>query len=137
MCNCTSGNDGENDGPVAHLPVRFGRPDAILRTLPSRAGAGSYGALSRPLKMFSQNACGIGGPCAPRRPAKNAPVAQLDRALDYESRGQEFESLRARQIATIPNKTANPHRRADLRYQAKLHIHSDDLQFVGWAAGPL
>src|SRR3978361_1179190 len=29
--------------------------------------------------------------------AKNAPVAQLDRALDYESRGQEFESLRARQ----------------------------------------
>src|SRR6202035_121500 len=28
--------------------------------------------------------------------AKHAPVAQLDRALDYESRGQEFESLRAR-----------------------------------------
>ena len=25
-----------------------------------------------------------------------APVAQLDRALDYESRGQEFESSRAR-----------------------------------------
>jgi hypothetical protein len=34
--------------------------------------------------------------CASRMPAKNAPVAQLDRALDYESRGQEFESLRAR-----------------------------------------
>ena len=31
--------------------------------------------------------------------AKNAPVAQLDRALDYESRGQEFESLRARHFA--------------------------------------
>jgi hypothetical protein len=30
--------------------------------------------------------------------AKNAPVAQLDRALDYESRGQEFESLRARHL---------------------------------------
>src|SRR3981189_2653702 len=44
---------------------------------------------------------------SPEMPAKNAPVAQLDRALDYESRGQEFESLRARQIATIPNKTAN------------------------------
>ena len=29
----------------------------------------------------------------------NAPVAQLDRALDYESRGQEFESLRARQLS--------------------------------------
>ena len=32
--------------------------------------------------------------------AKNAPVAQLDRALDYESRGQEFESLRARHLRT-------------------------------------
>ena len=37
--------------------------------------------------------------------AKNAPVAQLDRALDYESRGQEFESLRARQF-TILHATA-------------------------------
>src|SRR6266849_2659273 len=37
---------------------------------------------------------------APRTPAKNAPVAQLDRALDYESRGQEFESLRARHFGT-------------------------------------
>ena len=30
--------------------------------------------------------------------AKNAPVAQLDRAPDYEFRGQEFESLRARHL---------------------------------------
>ncbi len=30
--------------------------------------------------------------------AKDAPVAQLDRAPDYESGGQEFESLRARQF---------------------------------------
>ena len=43
------------------------------------------------------------GLSAPRRPAKNAPVAQLDRALGYESRGQEFESLRARQ-KTLDNK---------------------------------
>jgi hypothetical protein len=33
--------------------------------------------------------------------AKHAPVAQLDRALDYESRGQEFESLRARHFANL------------------------------------
>ena len=33
-------------------------------------------------------------------PSENAPVAQLDRALDYESRGQEFESLRARHFGT-------------------------------------
>ncbi len=36
-----------------------------------------------------------------RRDAHDAPVAQLDRAPDYESGGQEFESLRARQ--TPPN----------------------------------
>jgi hypothetical protein len=34
------------------------------------------------------------GPTSP--PAGSAPVAQLDRAPDYESGGQEFESLRAR-----------------------------------------
>src|SRR5258708_3447078 len=37
--------------------------------------------------------------CRASRPAMvatNAPVAQLDRAPDYESGGQEFESLRAR-----------------------------------------
>src|SRR5271168_212988 len=34
-----------------------------------------------------------------RRPKPTyAPVAQLDRAPDYESGGQEFESLRARQL---------------------------------------
>jgi hypothetical protein len=49
--------------------------------------------LSHVCRMHAASA-GLG---APRRPAKNAPVAQLDRALDYESRGQEFESLRARQ----------------------------------------
>ena len=31
-----------------------------------------------------------------QRPMKDALVAQLDRALDYESRGREFESSRAR-----------------------------------------
>jgi hypothetical protein len=48
--------------------------------------------LSHVCRMHAASA----GPHAPRMPAKNAPVAQLDRALDYESRGQEFESLRAR-----------------------------------------
>src|SRR5262245_16222670 len=32
------------------------------------------------------------------RQRNQAPVAQLDRAPDYESGGQEFESLRARQL---------------------------------------
>ena len=34
-------------------------------------------------------------------PRGNAPVAQLDRAPDYESGGQEFESLRARQSTIL------------------------------------
>ena len=34
-------------------------------------------------------------------PMKDALVAQLDRALDYESRGQEFESSRAHQFFYI------------------------------------
>ena len=33
---------------------------------------------------------------AEQGPMKDALVAQLDRALDYESRGREFESSRAR-----------------------------------------
>src|SRR3954453_21065295 len=36
----------------------------------------------------------------PEMPRENAPVAQLDRAPDYESGGQEFESLRARHFGT-------------------------------------
>jgi hypothetical protein len=38
----------------------------------------------------------IGGPFGPDPFAKNAPVAQLDRASDYESEGRTFESFRAR-----------------------------------------
>src|SRR3954468_1688296 len=68
----------------------------VGRTLPSLPGAGSYGALSRPLKMFSE-CMRDDRALRPEMPAKNAPVAQLDRAPDYESGGQEFESLRARQ----------------------------------------
>ena len=35
------------------------------------------------------------------RKVKDALVAQLDRALDYESRGREFESSRARHFLQI------------------------------------
>src|ERR1700686_4382586 len=77
------------------FPARIERQMPVSRTLPSPAGAGSYGALSRPLKKLSE-CMRHRRLCALERLAKNAPVAQLDRALDYESRGQEFESLRAR-----------------------------------------
>src|SRR5262249_32049563 len=37
-----------------------------------------------------------------RSQAKHAPVAQLDRASDYESEGRTFESFRARHLRTKP-----------------------------------
>jgi hypothetical protein len=40
-------------------------------------------------------------------PGHQALVAQLDRASDFDSEGREFESLRARQIASIQNRTTN------------------------------
>ena len=57
------------------------------RRLPWARRAYSYGARRGPLHGFS-------------RATRAAPVAQLDRAPDYESGGQEFESLRARHINT-------------------------------------
>src|SRR4051812_41834307 len=54
----------------------------------------------RDRQASDRKACGRCGPCAFLVSAKNAPVAQLDRAPDYESGGQEFESLRARHFGT-------------------------------------
>src|SRR3954470_18626883 len=62
-----------------------------IRTLPIGARAVSQSALSHP--------SGVAGGClraTPALSAKNAPVAQLDRASDYESEGRTFESFRAR-----------------------------------------
>jgi hypothetical protein len=60
------------------------------RRLQSRPGAVSNGPPSG--RLFpSATAFNL-----PAISATNAPVAQLDRAPDYESGGQEFESLRAR-----------------------------------------
>src|ERR1700729_4407853 len=43
---------------------------------------------------------GIGGVC-PELFRENAPVAQLDRASDYESEGRTFESFRARHFRNL------------------------------------
>src|SRR5271154_1811963 len=43
------------------------------------------------------------------RAAQPAPVAQLDRAPDYESGGQEFESLRARHHLAIFGRIIESH----------------------------
>src|SRR3954447_20764559 len=98
-------------------------PMPLGRTLPSLPGAGSYGALSRPLKMFSE-CMRDDRALRPEMPAKNAPVAQLDRAPDYESGGQEFESLRARQhLAAIqPLRFAGPFAKSVSRTFSNLAI---------------
>ena len=54
----------------------------------------------RPVLAFGSGLCHMSRP--PRhvydKPVAHAPVAQLDRALDYESRGRGFESLPARHL---------------------------------------
>src|SRR6266702_3227682 len=54
----------------------------------------------------------------------SAPVAQLDRAPDYESGGQEFESLRARHFRTRPRIPAAVAARPATLFQ----IHLSDLR---------
>src|SRR5262249_8141985 len=51
-----------------------------------------------------------------------APVAQLDRAPDYESGGQEFESLRARQLALFMPQWSL---RAQMPMKKSSVVHSD------------
>jgi hypothetical protein len=71
--------------------VRPAPPPGPCQSRPERVARALFRDLSEPVSEMHA------GPPAPiAASAKNAPVAQLDRALDYESRGQEFESLRAR-----------------------------------------
>ena len=74
-----SGEEGEADGS-SPLPMRAPAP-----ATPASAGAG------RGLRALR--------PC-PYVAASRAPVAQLDRAPDYESGGRRFESFRARHFPT-------------------------------------
>jgi hypothetical protein len=67
---------------------RIGRSPAASGTRPRAA---PLPAPDRPFSYSRSAATAIAGPDLAK-----APVAQLDRAPDYESGGQEFESLRAR-----------------------------------------
>ena len=81
--------------PPSSAP-RAGNPvDRLLWLLPGPAKA------DRGRRPFPT--AGFAPPAEPAR----APVAQLDRAPDYEFGGREFESLRARHIAPIQNKTGH------------------------------
>ena len=78
------------DGPPGP-EARTARLTGAGHRKPGRAG-GRPGA----------NVCPLRAPVRPAKwPASVAPVAQLDRALDYGSGGWEFESLRARQIQRL------------------------------------
>ncbi len=73
--------------------------------------SGSCNRLLSPAKyaavaFFSKYACNppqsvLGERLAGKRHLQRAPVAQLDRAPDYESGGQRFESFRARHFSSV------------------------------------
>ena len=69
-------------------------PRARIRDRLSRSRVLAIGAASPASKPAGGYRLGLAGSAGPYRPC--APLAQLDRAPDYESGGQEFESLRAR-----------------------------------------
>src|SRR6185295_13664182 len=56
---------------------------------------------AKPLPMAGQTDSYARFPRVRFPAAESAPVAQLDRAPDYESGGQRFESVRARQQASV------------------------------------
>ena len=78
---------GMRSGPAPLMlpekPARQGRAQDLLLPAAAKAARRPHPRPGRPI----------------RRQRRNAPVAQLDRAPDYESGGQEFESLRARTLS--------------------------------------
>src|SRR5258707_12105772 len=102
MCNCTSGNDDGKLQPKIGLFRPYLEGQAVLsgpcQAPPEPVAMARFRDLSHVCRMHAASA----GLAPLEGLAKNAPVAQLDRALDYESRGQEFESLRARQQSKKP-----------------------------------
>src|SRR6266700_8144402 len=75
----------------------MGRLNSIATPRPE--GNGRSDRLPAPAQAFSYSSSAATALAGPRL-AQTAPVAQLDRAPDYESGGQEFESLRARHFGT-------------------------------------
>ncbi len=75
----------------------FTKSPCWARTLYCQEDAEQLGFASVSARDFER----LGRPIGPETTVPpEAPVAQLDRALDYESRGREFESLRARHFGT-------------------------------------
>ncbi len=88
----------ENRGPAGNpreaLSPRLARNGQVctgVEAQPRRANPCQR--RTKPLAIPPSAGTALSGPGS----AQKAPVAQLDRAPDYESGGQEFESLRARQ----------------------------------------
>ncbi len=76
--------------------------------------------------------------------AGGAPVAQLDRAPDYESGGQRFESFRARQtkqrldiIELSVNAPFDGPQAVDLRPRAPASVRARTARFTSEGSGPL
>ena len=81
--------------PPATQPTKTAPPARAPQDVPAEPHSPRRNPCQRAIRPYSYAAfralaCGIS------LAERQAPVAQLDRALDYEFRGQEFESLRAR-----------------------------------------
>jgi hypothetical protein len=68
--------------------------------------------------------------------AFDAPLAQLDRVFDYESKGQEFESLRARHLIEYADvaewqtrRTQNPFSERKWRFESSHRHHKNPKNF--------
>ncbi|VTZ58941.1 hypothetical protein EMEDMD4_10117 [Sinorhizobium medicae] len=80
---------------------RDGPDEVLVRT------GGDAGIPSQKQNFLAKGACNrrkdpLEDRHASGSPLRHAPVAQLDRAPDYESGGQEFESLRVRHFLFFP-----------------------------------
>ena len=95
-----------NMGPDSRAGIRF-----FFRAAPGYPRGDSTRLASIPGPRAGQCRCRFPPLALSRR---HAPVAQLDRALPSEGRGQRFESSRARHSRHISNASPQPARRAAL-----------------------
>ena len=58
--------------------------------------------------------------CSPQGPEKHLPLAQLDRALVYETRGRRFESSKAGQIKRFRSSTGESNGLLNRRLQVRV-----------------
>jgi hypothetical protein len=97
--------------------------DAVsLERMPKR-GPKRLQSKRRPTIQAPRQGLGAPSHTVPDGPCR-APVAQLDRAPDYESGGQRFESFRARQVLQCLQQVERAHFRPNVLVEARVAMRS-------------